>query len=220
MPHDSTSTDPAPTFHPRGAETQETTRPSADWSSALPVGLGLLLLTLALAASWTTLLPSSTPYARPSTNSSEPPRDLAHRDLLLPVEGVTAEDLDDSFTDARSGGRTHEALDIMAARGTPVLAVEDGSITRLHVGERGGIAVYQLGPEQRYIYYYAHLNGYSPGLEAGQSVARGQVLGYVGSTGNAPDDAPHLHFAIYRIDHADRWWDGDPVNPFPLWAGP
>jgi peptidoglycan LD-endopeptidase LytH len=130
--------------------------------------------------------------------AAEPKPELRERTLLIPVQGVPASALADNFADSRGGGtRVHHALDIMAPRGTPVLAAGDGSVIRLHRGGAGGITVYQLDGAGRYGYYYAHLARYADGLAEGQRVARGDVLGYVGTTGNAPPSAPHLHFAIY-----------------------
>jgi murein DD-endopeptidase MepM/ murein hydrolase activator NlpD len=147
-----------------------------------------------------------------------PERDLRERTLLIPVKGVAASALSDNFSDPRGGGtRVHQALDIMAPRGTPVLAVEDGRVVRLHRGGAGGLTVYQLDGAGRYGYYYAHLDHYADGLAEGQQVARGEVLGYVGTTGNAPPGAPHLHFAIYEVADAKRPWRGRPIDPFPLW---
>jgi len=156
----------------------------------------------------------------PEATSSgiEPQPELRERSLLIPVQGVAAAALRDNFNDARGGGlRVHHALDIMAARGTPVLAVEDGRIVRLHKGGAGGITVYQLDVSGRYGYYYAHLDQYADGLAEGKKVTRGDVLGFVGTTGNAPANAPHLHFAIYQVEDAKRPWRGRPIDPFPLW---
>jgi peptidoglycan LD-endopeptidase LytH len=148
----------------------------------------------------------------------EPQPELRERSLLIPVQGVRPAALSDNFNDARAGGlRVHHALDIMAARGTPVLAVEDGRIIRLHAGGAGGITVYQLDGSGRYGYYYAHLDRYADGLAEGRKVTRGDVLGYVGSTGNASASAPHLHFAIYEVADSRRPWRGRPVDPYPLW---
>jgi murein DD-endopeptidase MepM/ murein hydrolase activator NlpD len=153
-----------------------------------------------------------------SSAAGEPQPDLRERSLLIPVKGVAPASLTDNFNDARAGGlRVHHALDIMAARGTPVLAVEDGRIVRLHHGGAGGITVYQLDAAGRYGYYYAHLDRYADGLTEGQKVTRGDVLGYVGTTGNAPPNAPHLHFAIYEVADPKRPWRGRPIDPFPLW---
>ena len=153
-----------------------------------------------------------------SSPAAEPQPELRERSLLIPVQGIAPAALHDDFNDARAGGlRVHHALDIMAARGTPVLAVEDGRIVRLHQGGSGGITVYQLDRSGRYGYYYAHLDRYADGLAEGKTVTRGDVLGFVGSTGNASRNAPHLHFAIYEVDDPRRPWRGRPINPYPLW---
>ena len=136
--------------------------------------------------------------------------------LLIPVQGKVASDLSDTFTDARSQGRSHDAIDIMAAAGTPVLAVADGQVEKLFYSERGGITIYQFEPSGKYAYYYAHLQRYADGLAEKQAIKRGQVIGYVGSTGNASADAPHLHFAIFELGPERRWWEGTAINPYPL----
>lgn len=144
-------------------------------------------------------------------------RDLRDRHLTLPVEGVDRDRLHDSFDDPRSQGRVHRAIDIMAPRGSPVFAVENGTVARLDDSQAGGgIVVYQYDPGRTYVYYYAHLEKWADGLEEGDRVGRGQVIGYVGTTGNAPPDAPHLHFAITLADADGRWWNGVPINPFGL----
>jgi murein DD-endopeptidase MepM/ murein hydrolase activator NlpD len=151
-------------------------------------------------------------------NTSTPSNDielLRQRDLKMPVEGVDEDDLRDTFLDAR-GGRVHEALDIMAPRGTPVRAVEDGRIEKLFTSKAGGLTVYQFEPTGTFCYYYAHLDRYADGLREGQMVERGDVIGYVGTTGNAPPAAPHLHFAITRLEADRRWWAGTPINPYPV----
>ena len=139
--------------------------------------------------------------------------------LLVPVQGIAASQLLDTFSDARSGGRVHDAIDIMAPAGTPVLAVADGSVEKLFDSERGGLTLYQFNPERTLAYYYAHLQGYAPGIAEGQALRRGQVIGYVGSTGNASPDAPHLHFAVFQLGPQPRWWEGTAVNPYPLLGG-
>jgi murein DD-endopeptidase MepM/ murein hydrolase activator NlpD len=138
------------------------------------------------------------------------------RELVMPVDGVAPDDLHDSFFDVRSGNRPHEALDIMAPRGTPVRAVRDGRIEKLFHSAAGGLTVYQFDPTQTYTYYYAHLDRYADGLEEGDTVKQGDLLGYVGSTGNASPAAPHLHFAIFRLTPERRWWQGEPLNPYSL----
>ncbi len=141
------------------------------------------------------------------------PAELADRNLGIPVEGIPPERLVRSFAEAR-GVRLHEAIDILAPRNTPVLAVEGGTIARLFYSNAGGITIYQFDPTERYCYYYAHLERYAEGLAEGQSVKKGQVIGYVGVSGNAPPDTPHLHFAIYRLSAEKRWWEGTPIDPF------
>ena len=141
---------------------------------------------------------------------------LSASGLLIPVQGKTRADLVDTFTDARSQGRLHDAIDIMAQAGTPVLAVADGQVEKLFTSERGGLTLYQFEPSGKYAYYYAHLERYAPGLAEKQSLKRGQIIGYVGSTGNASPSAPHLHFAIFVLGPERRWWEGTAINPYPL----
>ncbi|HEX6060404.1 MAG TPA: M23 family metallopeptidase [Gemmatimonadaceae bacterium] len=146
---------------------------------------------------------------------------LRSRRLMVPVDGVEADALLDSFDDARGdGSRTHGALDIHAPQGTPVLAADDGHVEKLHVSDGGGITLYQVDPSGRFVYYYAHLAGYRDGIAEGDSVRRGEVLGYVGTTGNAPPGVPHLHFAIGRMDAERRWWRFEPIDPLGLFALP
>ena len=144
--------------------------------------------------------------------------DLAGRNLLIPVDGVTANRLMDTFNDSRALARRHDAIDIMAPRGTEVRAADDGTIAKLFTSKAGGLTIYQFDPTQTFSYYYAHLDRYASGLAEHQSVRRGQLLGYVGSTGNASENAPHLHFAIARLGTDRAWWRGDPINPYPLLA--
>jgi murein DD-endopeptidase MepM/ murein hydrolase activator NlpD len=150
---------------------------------------------------------------------SQPPatRELQDRSLAFPLPEQHRPTLRDNFAEAR-GKAKHEALDLMAPRGTPVLAVDDGRIAKLFTSAAGGITVYQFDPEQRHVYYYAHLDRYAAGLKEGAWVARGTTLGFVGSTGNAAPNAPHLHFAVYRLGADKRWWKGEAVNPYPLLA--
>lgn len=143
-------------------------------------------------------------------------KELAARNLAVPVSGVSPDKLVRSYHDARSGGREHEALDILAPRNTPVVAVEDGTIARLFFSKAGGITVYQFDPSREYSYYYAHLERYADGLKEGDTVHRGQVIGYVGTSGNAPKDTPHLHFAIFRLTPDKHWWEGTPIDPYDI----
>lgn len=140
--------------------------------------------------------------------------------LLIPVQGVVSTQLQDTFNDARAEGRRHDAIDIMAPAGTPVLAVADGTVEKLFTSEAGGLTIYQFEPGGRYAYYYAHLQGYAPGLAEKQALRRGDVLGYVGSTGNANPAAPHLHFAVFELGPERRWWQGTAINPYPLLRRP
>ena len=142
--------------------------------------------------------------------------DARPADLLFPVPAVSPAAMADSFNDSR-GERVHHAVDIMAPRHSEVVAVADGTIARLMTSVAGGIAVYEWSAGQRFVYYYAHLQEYAPGLALGQAVRRGQVLGYVGTTGNAPAHSPHLHFAIARVEKKDQWWGGAPIDPYPIW---
>jgi murein DD-endopeptidase MepM/ murein hydrolase activator NlpD len=134
--------------------------------------------------------------------------------LIVPVQGVRRDSVRDTF-DERRGGASHEALDIAAPRGTPVLAAADGRVAKLFTSAAGGLTVYVFDPAQRFALYYAHLDGYASGLREGARVARGDVLGYVGTTGNAPPDAPHLHFAIFRLGPEHHWWQGTAIDPYP-----
>lgn len=133
--------------------------------------------------------------------------------LIIPVEGLTRSALVDTFGAARSEGRSHQGIDIMAEAGTPVLAAADGVIAKFNDSERGGIAIYQFDASGRLVFYYAHLEERAPWLEEGQEVRQGDVIGYVGMTGNAP--VPHLHFEIQHRKDGRRWWRGQPVNPYP-----
>jgi murein DD-endopeptidase MepM/ murein hydrolase activator NlpD len=141
--------------------------------------------------------------------------------LAIPVQGVTAKDLTDTFTQARAGGaRVHDAIDIMAPEGTPVIAATDGKVEKLFFSQGGGgITAYVRSPDQHWTYYYAHLQSYAPGLAEGQQVKQGQFIGRVGHTGNASAEGPHLHFAINQMKDREKWWQGTPINPYPLLAG-
>ena len=137
-------------------------------------------------------------------------------DLIIPVAGVKPEQLLDTFDDARSEGRVHDAIDIPAAAETPVLAATDGKIIKLFQSERGGITIYQLNANQDLIFYYAHLSRYADGLAEGDLVRQGQVIAYVGDTGNAGTGNYHLHFSIAAVSDPKRYWEGTNINPYPL----
>jgi len=145
----------------------------------------------------------------------EPVRPIAST-LIIPVEGVLASQLRDSYHAGRSGGRTHKAIDIMAPRGTPVLAAADGTILRLRQGSLGGNAIYQLDRDGRTRYYYAHLDRYRRGLREGEPVRQGEVIGYVGDTGNAGRGNYHLHFSVAILSDVRRYWEGENLNPYVL----
>lgn len=136
--------------------------------------------------------------------------------LVIPVAGVKRDALRDDFAELRGGTRAHEALDIAAPRATPVLAAVDGTVAKLFLSKPGGITLYEFDPTKQWIYYYAHLDGYADGIAEGQTLHRGDVIGFVGTTGNAPPNAPHLHFAISKAETPGRWWKSQPIDPFPL----
>ena len=139
--------------------------------------------------------------------------------LLIPVAGVRAEDLLDTYSQARSEGRVHNSIDIIAPRGTPVLAAADGRVVKLFQSDKGGVTVYQRGTDGKTIYYYAHLDRYADGLAENQDLRRGDVIGYVGDTGNATPGNYHLHFSVWITDDPKRYWDGVNLNPYPLLTG-
>lgn len=161
--------------------------------------------------------PAPTPV--PSSGAAAP-ASVSGAALLLPVLGVQPSELTDTFYQTRGSTRIHEALDIMAPRGREVVAVADGKLVKLFNSKQGGLTVYQFDPTERFAYYYAHLDRYAPGLVEGKLLKRGELIGYVGSTGNANPDAPHLHFAIFELGPEKRWWEGKPINPYPLLRGP
>ena len=141
--------------------------------------------------------------------------------LAIPVAGMKPDQLVDTYTQARAGGaRSHDAIDIMAPTGTPVVTAAPGTVEKLFFSDGGGgITAYVRSEDGRWIYYYAHLNAYAPGLHEGQKLKRGELVGYVGATGNANPAGPHLHFAINRMNPDEKWWQGTAINPYPLLAG-
>ncbi len=132
----------------------------------------------------------------------------------LPIEGLRPRDLSDTFNQGREGHK-HEALDILAPRGTPVLAVAAGKIAKLFLSKPGGLTIYQFDEAGAYCFYYAHLDRYEEGLREGDEVLPGQRIGYVGTTGNAPPNVPHLHFTVFQLGPEKRWWQGTAINPYP-----
>ena len=140
---------------------------------------------------------------------------LRERRIMVPVDGFPVKRVPDSFR-ARRGTRVHNAIDFMAPKGTPVLAADDGRIFKLSSNEAGGLTIYATDSRSRMIYYYAHLDRYRRGLDEGDKIRKGDVIGYVGHTGNASRNAPHLHFQIMRLDDERRWWAGTPIDPKPV----
>ena len=136
--------------------------------------------------------------------------------LTIPVAGIRPEQLRDTYNEARSEGRTHNALDIMASCGTPTVAATSGKIVKLFLSARGGVTIYQLGADNRTVYYYAHLARYADGLTEGRLAQQGEVIGYVGDTGNVVPGGCHLHFAIWIVTDPKRYWNGENINPYPL----
>lgn len=156
--------------------------------------------------------------ALPAGVSPDDYRYLRDRHLLIPVANAKLARIPDSFEDARDGQRRHHAVDIMAPRGTPVIAADEGHVLKLRTGGAGGITLYAVDPKSRFVYYYAHLDHYREGISEGESIARGDTIGFVGTSGNAPPDTPHLHFQVMRMPEDGRWWTGISVNPRPLFV--
>ncbi len=158
-------------------------------------------------------LSSTQRVARPAVVIIKP----VNQRLLIPVAGVRASQLSDTFNQARGSDRRHEALDILAPKGTYVLAVADGKVAKLFTSKPGGLTIYQFDTGEKFAYYYAHLDRYAAGIEEGVLLKRGDLIGYVGATGNAA--TPHLHFAIFELGPKKQWWKGSPINPFALLGG-
>lgn len=136
---------------------------------------------------------------------------------MVPVVGVAPERVPDTFNAPRAG-RPHRAVDILASRGTPVVAAADAEVFRIRDTRAGGLSVYAIDPSRRWMFYYAHLDGFRAGLAEGMKLAQGEVIGYVGTTGNAPPDTPHLHFQLMHARLDSQWWDGDAVDPRPFFV--
>ena len=166
-------------------------------------------------------MPSLTPSPDPNPTVLFTPTPISPQPgkLLIPVVGIRPEQLQDTFTDSRSEGRTHDAIDIMAPGGTPVVAVADGEIIKFHDSEAGGITIYQISTDKRFFFYYAHLQTRAAGISEGQIVKQGTIIGYVGDTGNAGPGNTHLHFSINAVVDPKRFWDGININPYPVLTG-
>jgi murein DD-endopeptidase MepM/ murein hydrolase activator NlpD len=157
-----------------------------------------------------------TPLPPEPTPTPEPENFVGQVNLIIPVAGVRPDQLMDTFDDARSEGRVHDAIDIPAAAETPVLAAADGKILKLFHSERGGTTIYQLSANQELVFYYAHLSRYADGLTEGSTVKQGEIIAYVGDTGNAGAGNYHLHFSIAAVSDPKRYWEGTNINPYPL----
>lgn len=155
------------------------------------------------------------PVAPAASPEQAEPLPLHPGGLSMPISGIEPEQLLDSFNDPRGAG-IHEAIDIMAPLRTPVMAVDDGKLVKLFSSVPGGLTLYQFDTSEQFAYYYAHLDSYVPGLVEGQELKRGDLLGYVGASGNANPLAPHLHFMVYALGPEKRWWQGRAINPYPL----
>ncbi|NIJ85707.1 endopeptidase [Xanthomonas arboricola] len=200
---------PAVTAQPDAAEAAMAT------SSAAPA---VAAPAVAASSPSTEVMPATNAPTAPAS-AADPESASSGSGLVIPVQGISSGQLQNTFTDARSEGRVHDAIDILAPTGTPVIAVADGTVEKLFNSERGGLTVYQFDPNGTYCYYYAHLERYADGLAEKQSIKRGQVIGYVGSTGNADPAAPHLHFEIHRLGPEKQWWKGEVLNPYPVLHG-
>jgi murein DD-endopeptidase MepM/ murein hydrolase activator NlpD len=154
---------------------------------------------------------ASSPAAQPVATSG----DIPHRRLRVPIEGGDIESWKGGFYERR-GGRPHEAVDILAPRNTPVYAVDAGRIEKLFLSKAGGNTIYQFDPDGRLCYYYAHLERYADGIREGQTVSQGQLIGYVGTSGNAPANTPHLHFAVFELNADRHWWQGRALDPYEV----
>jgi murein DD-endopeptidase MepM/ murein hydrolase activator NlpD len=168
----------------------------------------------------TTPGPDTDPKSEKTTGTVDPVLELRARRLRLPIEGAKIAAMKGQFDDPRGGGsRPHEAVDILAPRGTPIHAVEGGAIAKLFLSKAGGTTIYQFDPTGRFCYYYAHLQRYADNLREGLSVSAGDVIGYVGTSGNAPPNTPHLHFAVFELTPARHWWEGRPIDPYLVFEG-
>ena len=176
---------------------------------------GLLAFGVSLAVGRWPLAEEGTAAALPSANGQQP----TANSIVIPVLGITPGQLKPTFDQARAG-HIHHALDILAPRGTAVVAAVDGTIRKLFNSGAGGITIYEFDGDEALVYYYAHLDRYADGIREGMRVRRGDVIGYVGTTGNAPESTPHLHFAIGRLTPAKKWWESEAIDPYPILTRP
>jgi murein DD-endopeptidase MepM/ murein hydrolase activator NlpD len=199
---------------PSPGSASETVTPSATATAPLPTPS---------AEASPQLTPTPAPFAAPSPSATPtpsaqvlPPASANSSGLVIPVAGVRPEQLQDTYSNARSEGRVHNAIDIMAARNTPVIAAADGRVVKLFNSAKGGITIYQLGTDEKTVYYYAHLERYADGLQEGRVLRRGETIAYVGDSGNATPGNCHLHFQVYTITDPKHFWDGANINPYTL----
>jgi murein DD-endopeptidase MepM/ murein hydrolase activator NlpD len=214
-----------PLAPPAGSAEQAATPPPSASPAATP-SVGPSAAPTVSPSSSPTPQPNASPGASPSANASPgAPNSTggaaqasgALQGLLIPVAGVRPEQLQDTFDDARSEGRVHDAIDIIAPRNTPVLAAADGRVVRLFQSVKGGTTLYQLAAaDEHVVFYYAHLERYADGLAEGHVARRGETIAYVGDSGNATPGDTHLHFQIYRVADPKHFWTGDNINPYPL----
>ena len=191
------------------------------WRSTLKTLFTVAVTAVATSAFWIAAYNAGDDEPAGAQGSSGGQLELGPTGLAIPVEGISRQNLLDTYKQARAGGeRVHDAIDIMAPRGTPVIAAAPGTVEKLFLSKGGGgITAYIRSLDGKWSYYYAHLDRYAPGLAEGQRVDRGKLLGWVGFSGNANPEGPHLHFAINRMGDGERWWQGRPINPYPLLAG-
>lgn len=205
--------------------------------------LGWILLAIAgvVIGGWIALLvllpnaptgvPAAPSPAAPALVSAKPPPDHARAlpmaplpwtgmVLTVPIAGVARGDLADSWGDPRDNGlRLHHGTDIMAPVGTPIIAAAPGTIEKMWESAKGGKTLYIRSPARDWTCYYAHLSDYAPGLHEGQVVTAGQLIAYVGDTGNAGAGNYHLHFGLTHTTPDQHWYEGQDVDPYPYLAG-
>jgi len=191
----------APPARPARSASPEPTRNSESGTTAVP-----------------TTGTTAVPTIRPTVSAAI--ATLRERNLVLPVAGVRPTELVDSFDEPRDGGRKHNAIDILAPRGTPILSADDGRILRMSTSELGGISMYTADAAGRFVYYYAHMERYAAGRSVGERITKGDTLGFVGTTGDAPKNVPHLHFQIMLWPDDGKYWIGEPINPYPILKPP
>ncbi|MDQ2746666.1 MAG: M23 family metallopeptidase [Acidobacteriota bacterium] len=160
--------------------------------------------------------PTAAPTEFPANQSQNNTTEDAPATLMIPVIGIKREQLQNTFEDARSEGRVHNAIDIIAPSGTPVIAAADGEIVKFFDSERGGITIYQYSLDRKFVYYYAHLQKRAENVNEKDLIKRGTVIGYVGDTGNAGAGNYHLHFAVTILTDPKNYHEGTEINPYPL----